>query len=83
MVDTADTKGYNKQCKGSKTRPTGLMLTCYTLLCTIMVILYNFNYNLIINYIILIISGSYGGHRRFTTDNRQRQGYGIRSPQVS
>ena len=24
-----------------KTRPTGLMLTCYTLLCTIMVVLYN------------------------------------------
>ena len=37
-----------------------------------------------------IISGSYGGHRRHTTDkgqcttdDRQRQGYGISSPQVS
>ena len=29
---------------------------------------------------ILIISGSYG---RITTDDRQRQGYGISSPQVS
>ena len=38
----------------------------------------------------LIISGSYGGHRRHTTDDSrrttddgQRQGYGISSPQVS
>ena len=31
---------------------------------------------------ILIISGSYGGHRRHTTDDGQRQGYGISSPQV-
>ena len=38
---------------------------------------------------ILIISGSYGGHRRHTTDDRRpaddglRHGYGISSPQVS
>ena len=39
---------------------------------------------------ILIISGSYGGHRRHTTyderqtlDAGQRHGYGISSPQVS
>ena len=39
---------------------------------------------------ILIISGSYGGHRRHmmddsrrTPDARQRHGYGISSPQVS
>ena len=39
---------------------------------------------------ILIISGSYGGHRRRTTDDKrrttdagQRHGYGISSPQVS
>ena len=38
----------------------------------------------------LIISGSYGGHRRHTTDDGrrttdagQRHGYGISSPQVS
>ena len=38
----------------------------------------------------LIISGSYGGHRRHTTDDGRlttndgrRQGYGISSPQVS
>ena len=36
----------------------------------------------------LIISGSYGGHRRHTTydgrtDAGQRHGYGISSPQVS
>ena len=38
----------------------------------------------------LIISGSYGGHRRQTTDDgrqmtdhEQRQGYRISSPQVS
>ena len=36
-------------------------------------------------YSSLIISGSYGGHRRHTTDDgrRTRQGYGISSPQVS
>ena len=29
---------------------------------------------------ILIISGSYGGHRRHTTDAGQHHGYGISSP---
>ena len=32
---------------------------------------------------ILIISGSYGGHRRHMTDDGERHGYGISSPQVS
>ena len=32
---------------------------------------------------ILIISGSYGGHRRHTMYDGQRHGYGISSPQVS
>ena len=38
---------------------------------------------------VLIIYGSYGGHRQdmmydiFMTDDRQRQEYGISSPQVS
>ena len=31
----------------------------------------------------LIISGSCGGYRRDMTDDGQRQGYGISSPQVS
>ena len=32
---------------------------------------------------ILIISGSYGGHRRHAMYNGQSHGYGISSPQVS
>ena len=32
---------------------------------------------------ILIISGSYGGHRRHMTHDGQRQRYGISFPQVS
>ena len=32
---------------------------------------------------ILIISGSYGGHRRHMPDAGQRHEYGISSPQVS